>query len=439
MVRGIESIKQGQSIIAKRGADQFIQTTLLPSFEQDPITFALELIKKAYMTKIEYTDYKLSAQYKPNKNNVPVKRFVARMAELSARYAAEGNVYKSELYAPPDAGDKFEYLVVKKKQEYDIRGRMIELKKGDRMEYVRVYLASLDEVNDMAPIDIDTEHYISKPFAGIFARFIAYDQRFQHPSIKAEDDASYKIVDDYSINEASKFLANYIISICGNQRAKDRELGRNHQALYRAVEATFKNNTLAVIKGRGTGHTEFFTKTMESINSISYVSSIGDYLLERFQENKLNILQIYKYYRPGTHFMMLRYGHLDRIKRAAVDIIERVTPILAAVTYRRQAAFEAETAKIRAGGDSVVPVNVIAQVNELNEIEQAAMSDYETAKIMLCTMAACKADISSICDALYKYRAKIATSDKLMMRPALCASQDALRAVGEADQEYHWK
>jgi DNA polymerase elongation subunit (family B) len=437
MIKGVESVKQGQAVLTKRAANIFMQTVLSPEFESDPLVLALDLIKRAYETKADPEDLKLSAQYKPNKDNVPVKTFVARMTNISKAYADAGDIYRAELYAPPDPGDKFEYLMVKKRQEYDPRGRMIELKKGDRMEFVRVYLASQDPTSGIERMEIDMDHYISKPICGIFARYIAYDKRFQHPTITATDDATYKIVDDYSINEASIFLKNYIISICGNQKAVNRAIGRGHQAMYRAVAAAFGDSR---IKSTHNGaHKAIYDRAIEEIRGAIPTSGLGAALVSALEKKGINILQMAASYKPSSPMMIHRNMYLDRTENAAIDVLRKTTEIIAAATERRKSIFEAEALRLRNTGEPMEIAGSIVAKAELNDEEQEAIKCFDDAKMRLMAVMMCRSEICGIVEALQMYRSKISVQKKMNVSAHIAAQEDAASIAAELSFEYQFR
>jgi DNA polymerase elongation subunit (family B) len=117
-IKGIEIVKQGQAKISKQLGEEFMRESLSPENERELIDIAEDKIRKFYTMKMDPELFALSAKYKPNKKNIPVLSFVARMREMQKKYADEPIL--SALYEPPEAGDKFSYIVVKKDQRYTL-------------------------------------------------------------------------------------------------------------------------------------------------------------------------------------------------------------------------------------------------------------------------------------------------------------------------------
>ena len=65
------------------------------------------------------------------------KRHELQVAENKKRIES-GEQPEEYIYEPPSPGERFKYVIVKQTQFYDIRGKKINLGKGDLMEFVHV-------------------------------------------------------------------------------------------------------------------------------------------------------------------------------------------------------------------------------------------------------------------------------------------------------------
>ena len=247
-IRGIDIIKQGQAVISKKLGMEFMTESLAPENERELIDLAEDKIRKLYRVYgsvmhgaltsgddiVDPAPFVMSGRYKPNKKNIPVLSFVARLRDEQKKFLAEGNAVMAALYEPPEAGDKFDYVIVEKDQRYTLQGSRIELKKGDRMELLRVFKASQATPN---PMKIDLSFYVKNMIIGIFARFIAYHDKFQPPAnmYDLSDKEQYKKMDQHCIDEASKYLERICDSITGFDKTALTQQGRDYRKLYTSV------------------------------------------------------------------------------------------------------------------------------------------------------------------------------------------------------------
>lgn len=233
-IKGIDIVKQGQALISKQLGEEFIREAISPENEREMLEIAEDKIRKFYKTKLDPALFALIARYKPDKKNVPVLSFVARMRELITRIGNDDSAnaqHLKALYEPPEAGDKFEYIVVKKEQQYTLKGTKIELKKGDIMEFLRAYKASQ---SDAQPMEIGLDYYMKGQVIGIFSRFIAYHPRFQPPAgmYDINDKEEYKLMDKYCVAQATKYLEGICDSITGMDRTAINKQGRDYRKAF---------------------------------------------------------------------------------------------------------------------------------------------------------------------------------------------------------------
>jgi len=247
-IKGIDIVKQGQAQIAVILGNEFMREALSPENELDLIDIAENKIRKFFNTKLDPKLFILSARYRPDKQNIPVKRFVQRMIAEQKRCA--GNPTLQALYEPPEPGDKFEYIVVKKPQLFTISGNKIDMKKGDQMEYVRVFMAT--QSTD-SPMEIDLGYYLKSAIIGLFARFIAYHPKFQPPKgqFNITDKEQYREMDVYCIDKASVYLTKLCDQIAGTGKIDIAQTGREYRAVYKNTNRVIRAEMATKYAGAG--------------------------------------------------------------------------------------------------------------------------------------------------------------------------------------------
>jgi DNA polymerase elongation subunit (family B) len=232
-IRGIDIIKQGQAGMTKQLGEEFMRETLSPENEREMIDIAHDKIRKFHEMKTTVDLFLLSAKYKPTKRNIPVLTFVARMRERVKKHADDQALIA--LYEPPEAGDKFTFVIVKKDQRFTLQGTKIELKKGDKMEFKRVYLASQNTPN---PMEIDMNYYMKNAIVGLFARFIAYHDKFQPPAntFDIADKLEYRKMDEFCVKEAGKYLETFCDNITGFDKTLLAQQGKDYRKIYKSTD-----------------------------------------------------------------------------------------------------------------------------------------------------------------------------------------------------------
>jgi DNA polymerase elongation subunit (family B) len=231
-IKGIDIIKQGQSKLAKKLGRQFMRESLQISNNKTLLELALNSVQKFHDKEWPIDKFVLFAKYKPAKKNVPVQTFVRRMCEMQAIYRHNDTL--RALYAPPEPGDKFAYVIVERETEFTLSGKRIELKKGDKMEYLSVYNASQSGPN---PLNIDVRYYLNSSILGILARFIVYCPDFQpHEGMfDLSDKEEYKKADQYCVKQAVKYLENYSNKVSGFDPSVLRAAGFARRKVYNRV------------------------------------------------------------------------------------------------------------------------------------------------------------------------------------------------------------
>lgn len=234
-VRGLDMIKQGQSKLCVALGERILWRAMSVDNYDDLETITLNKLKEAVTNTAqwEFDHFILSYAYKPDKKNVTVLRFIARMAARLAREKAEnerriarGEVPQKLVYELPEPSERFPAVIVKKGGEFDLRGYKSKPKNGDLLEFARVAKEQ--------GLEIDVPFYLSHYVVGQCARLISWADEFQPP---ASAGMSEKEADKYSMAKAKKFLEGVVKGSEGaeNTKAVSAARGRAYKKAYKAA------------------------------------------------------------------------------------------------------------------------------------------------------------------------------------------------------------
>ena len=190
-IRGLDHTKRSASPFLIKICKDILSNCMDINSTDNLLEIINKKILQIYNTKWELSDFVKSDNYKPDKKNVKVLTFAARMKEL-------GIILKPN--------QRFEYVMVKRdKYKYDMRGCQIPLSVGDRME-----LVSEVKKNNY---EVDIFHYMEK--GGVvnqLSRLITHNEMFHveptglsEDEIKAADDKSMKLAELYISNFTKRF------------------------------------------------------------------------------------------------------------------------------------------------------------------------------------------------------------------------------------------
>lgn len=256
LVKGIDFVKQGKSPIMRDLGMKCLREALSPRNHRSLYDISIDCIRDFWARGADdIAPYKMMAKYKPAKRNVSVLTFIARMRRARAACLEKGDMQSAALYAIPEPGEKFEYVIVQKAQAFTIDGRMIDMKIGDKMEFVSVYNASQRLPN---PMRIDTAYYMNRDILSMFARFIAYHPMFE-PDDKslleiyedndlppAEIKRRYTALDEQTVASATKHLQAICQQIAGG-KVDYAKIGRDYRKIYRSVKAQLADHARALL------------------------------------------------------------------------------------------------------------------------------------------------------------------------------------------------
>ncbi len=217
-IRGLE--------VKKRGVSEILRIVCLETMWESMNIFNHLSLRELVMNKVDYifsrqwelTEFTQTGLWKPNKKNQTLITYVNRMI-------AEGR-------DPPNPYERFNYVIVKIKDPmrlYDFKGRKIDIKKGDKMEYLDYVLEN--------GLEIDLDYYFSKQLIGQFARLISYDNEFHEfkqtfSSGDFLEDNQMEILDDKTMNNCKKFIKEYAKRYTGEE-----QYGNMYKKAYRTINS----------------------------------------------------------------------------------------------------------------------------------------------------------------------------------------------------------
>ena len=246
-VRGIDILKQGQTGLARDIGNRIMGESMKIDNTKTLRQIVEDTVGDAVMrpSQWKFDHFVRTDAYKPNKKNVRVLRFIARMqarhtieVEENRRRVATGLPPLKYLYKLPEPGERFEYVYVKHGGAFDLQGYRSRPKKGDVMEFPHVCKA--------LGMEIDTALYMESYVVGLCARFINGDADFApDPAAVARMDP--KQIDKKAQDKAKKFLENFI-KRCNNEDPKvNRSRGYAYRRAYQSASAIINEELTARI------------------------------------------------------------------------------------------------------------------------------------------------------------------------------------------------
>ena len=211
-IRGLEVKKRGVSELLKKICLEIMWTTMNSENLYDILELVVDKIDEIYKRKWAPDDFIQTGEFRPNKNNPKIRRFVERMAER-----------KIEI----KPNERFDYVIVKKyPYVYDTRGRKKDISIGDKLE--------MKEVVETDGMEIDLDYYMQGSVNGQLARLITYHDMFEVDPIDNTTD-ELKVAEDKTYKNACKFVDTY----CGKYYANYNTFGKTYQKIYKTVSKYF--------------------------------------------------------------------------------------------------------------------------------------------------------------------------------------------------------
>ena len=105
---------------------------------------------------------------------------------------------RAPLYTPPDAGERFSYVIATVGCTFDLHGRKAAPSKGERMAFARVARAP------DSGVEVDVAYYMMQYVAGLCARFVNSEPGFAAAGAEALTRGDETRADELSQKAAKK-------------------------------------------------------------------------------------------------------------------------------------------------------------------------------------------------------------------------------------------
>lgn len=195
-IRGLEIKKRGVSKLAKEVYTEIMWALVSEDNLLDPMEWALKQIDTIYVKQWTYQHFIQTGILRKGKKNVKLNTFAERM--------------RQERGLDVPFNERFKFIIVRKNPYmYDVRGRKVTLKVGDRIEYA--------ENAEREGMEIDLDYYMKGSIIGQLARLITYHEKF-HVNIPDEatpeeqkkiEEKVYKTAVKYLNEYSAKYYAKY--------------------------------------------------------------------------------------------------------------------------------------------------------------------------------------------------------------------------------------
>ena len=235
-IRGIDVVKRGQS----QHSVEIGHRIMWRSVRVDNAQTVREIVEEVLVDSVvradqwKFDDFVKTDAWKPHRNNIPVHRFISRMrARLATEQAAAARGdprARPALYELPEPGERFSYVIVRTDTTFDICGRRVDTKKGDRMEFARA-------ARELA-LPIDVAFYMISYIVGLCARFITDDPEFAAPAGSADPDK-------HSQNAARRALVTLVRKHSGDDPDELRRRGAAYRRAFRDAASISYGNLVA--------------------------------------------------------------------------------------------------------------------------------------------------------------------------------------------------
>jgi len=232
-VRGIDVVKQGQPGLAREIGYRIMWACVALDNKRAVLEIVTDTLRDAVVNGAQWNfeHFVKTDAYKPLKNNIPVQKFVARMRATHSALQAAGDP-RAPLYTPPDAGERFSYVIATVGCTFDLHGRKAAPSKGERMAFARVARAP------DSGVEVDVAYYMMQYVAGLCARFVNSESEFAAAGAEALARGDETRADELSQKAAKKALEDFIRGLGGLDPATMRRRGVAYRRAYTAATAT---------------------------------------------------------------------------------------------------------------------------------------------------------------------------------------------------------
>ena len=224
-IRGLEINRRESSPFLKQIYNEILGKMLSLDNTYDLLNLCKKVLYESYIRPWVKEDFIKSMVYRPDKQNIQARTFNTRMKARDEENVLVGIIEKK---LAPTPNERFNYVIVKKLQLYDHKGRKMELRVGDRMEYLDYAIKH--------NLEIDMNYYVETKLVGVLARLATYHIQFYVPPI---DDT----LDEYKASELKIFskAKKYMKSLCSEVKTINTDRQEEILSSYKYVERNFNS------------------------------------------------------------------------------------------------------------------------------------------------------------------------------------------------------
>lgn len=294
-IKGIESIKQGNSKFLVKFSDEAMWRLMRFTNRVGMKTIIEESLKVQVETcrQKDISEYIKSAIWKPDKQNKSVQNFVKRMKVKMAieelynkKLIEDGKPPNERLYRIPDVYERFNFIITANDKEFDMQGKVIKMGVSDNMEY--------DTVVRAKNLPIDYSYYLEKQLCTPAARFISYYSDFIPKGIFNNSVEQQKKLEECEVNNAKKYLLNYIRQLQGYDKTGRQQRGLAYKRIWKTVShecynalSTKLGKSVDMLNGEYVDWTIFMDETANYDAVLeSYMMCIDTYINTYIANNK---------------------------------------------------------------------------------------------------------------------------------------------------------
>ena len=313
-IKGIESIKQGNSKFLVKFSDEAMWRLMRITNRVGMKTIIEESLKVQVETcrQKDISEYIKSAVWKPDKQNKSVQNFVKRMKVKMAiedlynkKLIEDGKPPNERLYRIPDVYERFNFIITANDKEFDIQGKVIKMGVSDNMEY--------DTVVRAKNLPIDYSYYLEKQLCTPAARFISYYSDFVPKGIFNNSVEQQKKLEECEVNNAKKYLLNYIRQLQGYDKTGRQQRGLAYKRIWKTVShecynslSTKLGKSVDMLNGEYVDWTVFMDETANYDAVLELYMGCVDMYIKTYVSNNKSIFVDY------FNNLLKQYGLTDK-------------------------------------------------------------------------------------------------------------------------------